>query len=389
MQPRPKAGAMLAAAALAASLAACGNSHINSDTPHAHDSPSTTQSSTGGTAAELAALFKGTIGSPPTSGPAPAKGKKILIISCGQQVPSCVSGADAALEAANAIGWHATIYDGKFNPALYGAGVEQAISTSVDGVVLDAIDCDTARPQLEQARKAGIKIVAFASYDCNDPSIGGPQLFDGQPGFTGGIADNRAAAFKWAAMQAQFAAAKQGGQAKVILFNLDAILALKYMRAGLERGFKSCSGCQIVDEVPLAPTDIGPALQAKVQSALLQHPEANTVMPGLDGLLLAGVEAGVRASGRAGQIKLFGAEGYPPTAALARQGFVAGGVAVPAEWQGWAAIDTLNRVFAGQKSVDEGLGFQAWDTTHNLSASNGYQPPVDYVAAYKKLWGVR
>ena len=387
MQSRVKAGALLAAAALAAGLAACGS---NDSTTKAQSSGSSskTQSSTGGAGTELAALYKGTLGRPPASGPPAAKGKEILIVSCGQQTPSCASGAKGAMDAATAIGWHAKIFDGKFNPALYGAGVQQAVSTKVDGIILDAIDCATAKPQLEQARKAGIKIVAIASYDCDDPSIGGSPLFDGQPGFADGVKDNRAAAFAWTAMQAKFAAAKQNGKAKVILFKLDAILAAKYSREGLERGFKSCPACQVVDEVPLAPTDIGPKLQQKVQSALLQHPEANTVMAGFDVLLLAGVEAGVRASGRAGQVKLFGAEGYAPTADLVRQGAVAGGVAVPADWQGWAGVATLNRVFAGQKSVDEGLGFQAWDKTHNLGASGGYQPRVDYKADYKKAWGV-
>ena len=195
--------------------------------------------------------------------------------------------------------------------------MQQAISTKVDGIILDAIDCATAKPQLQKAREAGIKIVAFASYDCDDPSIGGSPLFDAQPLFAGGLKDNRAAAFAWTAMQAKFAAAKQNGKAKVILFKLDAILAAKYSREGLEQGFKSCPGCEVVDEVPLAPTDIGPKLQQKVQSALLQHPEANTVMAGFDVLLLAGVEAGVKASGRADQVMLFGAEGYAPTADLA------------------------------------------------------------------------
>jgi ribose transport system substrate-binding protein len=384
MQSRMRAGALLATAAVAAGLAACGS---NDSATNAQSSSPKTPSRTGAAGAQLAALYKGTIGSPPTSGPAAAKGKTVLIISCGQQTPSCVSGAKGAMDAATAIGWTPKLFDGKFNPALYGTGVQQAVSTKVDGIILDAIDCVTAKPQLEQARKAGIKIVAIASYDCNDPSIGGAPLFDGQPFFAGGLKDNRAAAFAWSAMQAKFAAARQDGKAKVVLFKLDAFLAGKYMREGLQQGFKSCPGCEIVDEVPLAPTDIGPKLQQKVQSALLKHPEANTVMPGFDVLLLAGVGAGVKASGRGGQVKLFGAEGYAPTADLARQGWVAGGVAVPADWQGWAAIDTLNRIFAGQKPVDEGLGFQAWDKTHNLGASGGYEPKVDYQAAYKKLWG--
>jgi ribose transport system substrate-binding protein len=385
MPSRMKAGALLATAAVAAGLAACGS---DDSATNAQSSNPKTPSSTSTWGAQLAGLYKGTIGSPPTSGPAAAKGKTVLVISCGQQTPSCASGAKGAMEAATAIGWKPKLFDGKFNPALYGTGVQQAVTTKVDGIILDAIDCVTAKPQLEQARKASIKIVAIASYDCNDPAIGGSPLFDGQPFFAGGLKDNRAAAFAWSAMQAKFAAARQDGKAKVVLFKLDAFLAGRYMREGLKRGFESCSGCKIVDEVPLAPTDIGPKLQQKVQSALLKHPEANTVMPGFDVLLLAGVGAGVKASGRAGQVKLFGAEGYAPTADLARQGGVAGGVAVPADWQGWAAIDTLNRIFAGEQPVDEGLGFQAWDKTHNLGASGGYVPKVDYQAAYKKLWGV-
>jgi ribose transport system substrate-binding protein len=379
MQSRTTAGAVLAAALLAVGVAACGSDDGGSTSAKPSSAPAT-----GG---DLAALYKGNIGRPPSSGPAAAGGKNVLILSCGQQTPSCASGAKGALDAATAIGWHAKIYDGKFNPALYGVGVQQAVSTKVDGIILDAIDCATAKPQLQQARKAGIKIVAIASYDCNDPAVGGAPLFDGVPPIHGKT-DNRSAAFDWSAMQARFAAAKQGGQAKVILFKLDAFLAGRYMREGLERGFKNCPGCQVVDQVPLAPTDIGPKLQQKVQSALLRHPEANTVMAGFDVLLLSGVEAGVRAAGRPGKVKLFGAEGYAPTADLVRAGQVAGGVAVPADWQGWAAVDTLNRVFAGQKPADQGLGFQAWDKTHNLGASGGYQPKVDYQAAYKQAWGV-
>jgi ribose transport system substrate-binding protein len=384
MRTRMKASALLVAAGLALGVAACGGGD------GAAGAASATQTQSSGAPAvdkELAQLYKGTMGQPPATGPKAAKGKKVLIVSCGQQTLSCVSGAKGAMDAAKAIGWDAQLFDGKFNPALYGTGVQQGISQKVDGIVLDAIDCATARPQLEKARKAGIKIVSFAAYDCDDPSIGGAPLFDGQVQFRGDP-DVRASAFTHAGMQARFAAAKQNGKAKVILFKLDALLATKYMREGLERGFARCSGCKVVAEVPLAPTDIGPALQQKVQSVLLKHPEANTVMSGFDVLLLAGVEAGVRASGLGSKIKLFGAEGYAPTADLVRGGSVAGGVAVDGDWQGWAGIDELNRIFNGEKAVDEGLGFQAWDKDHNLDASGPWRSKVDYKSAYEKVWGV-
>jgi ribose transport system substrate-binding protein len=81
------------------------------------------------------------------------------------------------------------------------------------------------------------------------------------------------------------------------------------------------------------------------------------------------------------------AEGYAPTAELVRSGAVAGGVAVDGDWQGWAGIDALNRVFNGQTPVVSGLGFQAWDKEHNLDASGPWRSKVDYKSAYKKLWG--
>jgi hypothetical protein len=39
----------------------------------------------------------------------------------------------------------------------------------------------------------------------------------------------------------------------------------------------TCSGCKIVDTVKLGLTDVGPPLQSKSQSAILQRPEANAV----------------------------------------------------------------------------------------------------------------
>jgi hypothetical protein len=60
---------------------------------------------------------------------------------------------------------------------------------------------------------------------------------------------------------------------------------------------------------------------------------------------------------------------------------LAGAVAV-------AGIDALNRIFNGEKAVDEGLGFRAWDKDHNLDASGPWRSKVYYKSAYTKVWGV-
>jgi ribose transport system substrate-binding protein len=388
---RMNGSTLLIAASIALGVAACGgsNNHATSASSTQGTSAAATPTNAASTTGpQLAALYKGDLGTPPASGPTAAKGKKILILSCGQQVPSCSTASAGAVAAANAIGWNVGVFDGKFNPATYGSGVEQAISEHVNGIIVDAVDCASVKPQLEQARKAGIKIVAVGSFDCNDPSIGGPKLFDGGL-LTTGTRTPAEDTIKYGELEARFAAAKQGGKANVILFKLDAFLATKYIREGLELGFKQCPGCKIVDEVPLAPSDIGPALQQKVQSALLQYPQANTVMSDFDALLLAGVQAGVRAAGRGNAVKLFGAEGFTPDADFAREGQDAGGIAFDSTWYGWAAVDILNRIFHGQYGiVNEGLGHQAWDKDHNLPASGPWRSNVDFESAYKKVWGV-
>jgi ribose transport system substrate-binding protein len=92
---------------------------------------------------------------------------------------------------------------------------------------------------------------------------------------------------------------------------------------------------------------------------------------------------------------LTGLEGLPANISLIKQGLQTAVAGVSLEWLGWAAIDGLNRLFAGQPQVDEGIGWQTVDKQHNLPttpaydgnvASNG-QPKQDYQAIYRKSWG--
>src|SRR5207244_3293326 len=154
----------------------------------------------------------------------------------------------------------------------------------------------------------------------------------------------------WAKNRADALIALTGGKAKVITYSQDTLQALKDTREAFVREIKTCSGCKIVDTIPLALTDIGPPLQQKTLSALTQHPEANAVAPLYDGMTLSGLAAAVKASGRASKITVMGGEGFAPNMDLIRSG---GGqtaaMAFPAQWGGWAVVDGLNRVLDGLK----------------------------------------
>src|SRR4051794_28776004 len=96
-----KTGAVAVGAVVGLLLAACGGGGSSST---ASDTGSSSDAGTASTAS-LDSLFKGTEGVPPTSAPAPAKGKTVYWISCGQQSASCAAYAAAGKAAGEAIGW--------------------------------------------------------------------------------------------------------------------------------------------------------------------------------------------------------------------------------------------------------------------------------------------
>src|ERR1039458_10796586 len=128
--------------------------------------------------AELPKLYAGTNTAVNTTPRPAAKNKSVFIISSGQASISSSIPSDAAMVAAQAIGWRGVIIDGKLEPSTYGGLVDQAIADGPNGIILDAIDCDQVKAPLEQAKAKHIAVVPIYAYDCNDPTEdAGPPLY--------------------------------------------------------------------------------------------------------------------------------------------------------------------------------------------------------------------
>lgn len=339
--------------------------------------------------AALDAAYKGTDREPPKTASKPAKGKKVWIISPGQIGESASIPTKAAKEAGELLGWDMTIYDSKLDVASFSTGVRQAIAAKADGVILDAIDCPLVKQALTEAKAAKVKIVGYYAFDCDDPNVKGTPMFDASVNFGAQLGNYSALTKAWAAAKADWVITKTKGHAKVIEFKEDELLVVKYIREGFEEELAKCKTCQIVQTVDFTLSDLGPKLQQKAQTALLQHPEANAIHVPYDSAVLLGISAAVFESGRNDQIDLIGGEAFPTNLALIRanKGEDAAN-AFPAEWTGYASVDTMNSLFNGQPIQDSGIGFRVIDRDHNLPASGGYVPSADFKAAYKKAWGV-
>ena len=382
------AGAGLTAAALL--LTACGGGSTTADPAPDNVAP-VAPAASGAPAAASDINYEGTLREPATTARAAAKDKKVVIISAGQASISSSVPVAAAKEAAEAAGWQTDVYDVQLNPANAPGLVRQAIAAGADGIILQAVDCPGVKGPLQEAKAKGIEVVGIYSFDCSDPIFEGndPPLFSGQINYGADAAEIGKFTEKYGADQAKAVIAATGGKAKVIFFNSPTVTVLNYTGKGFKDEIEKCAECEIVAEVEFAGSELGPNLQQKATSALLQHPEANAVKSPYTSATLLGIAPAVVQSGRASKLYVMGGEGFAPELDLLRAGQGVNAVNIaPSDWTGWAAVDTMNSLFAGTPAQDSGLGWQLVDKDNNLTSNGPFVPKTDFKAIYKKAWGV-
>jgi len=338
----------------------------------------------------LAAAYKGTFATPPTTGPKAVAGKSVWVVSCGQAAYSCSIPAGYAMQAVSAIGWTGHLCDGKLDPSVESTCVQQATAAGANAILLAGIDCSGLVGSLRAAKAAGILVISPLGFDCNDPHVGGSPVFSGYLTYAGGE-DLQTYMVDWGATRAAWIIGASHGTAQVIDVTLDGVLTPTYADEGFEQMMAKCSGCKIVDTVHLTLADLGSgAAQQKVATALQANPSATYLDSPFDSAIPAFIAGAVKASGRT-NLQIMGDECFPTNLDYIRTGGPESACSALTEnWDEWAAVDDLNRLFSGESAAalpDIGLGLQLVDKTHNLPASGATVPPVNFQADYLKVWG--
>ena len=320
----------------------------------------------------------------PTGNPA-VKGKNVFVISCGLAAEACAKPAENVQLAAKTLGWKVTVYDGKFSATGYDAGIRQAIAAKADGIVLVAIDCSNAKGALGAARAAGVKVVAAYAYDCNDPLIGGPSLFDATIN-SNGNPDQWATAN--AKLRADYAIATTNGKAKVLSLDQPEFLVAKWWTNAFQARLALCSTCKLLDHVAFTGNDlVNNRAAQQLGTAILRHPDVNVLFVTSDALMQALLPAIRSAKAKNPKLLVIANEGFAATQQLIRQGVADVAVGIYTPWMGWSAADALNRVFNGQKSIpNQGLGYHLITKANVPAANTVWAPSLDYQAAFKKIW---
>ncbi|ADP80920.1 sugar ABC transporter substrate-binding protein [Pseudofrankia inefficax] len=381
-------------AALLALVSACGSSSGGATASSGGPSAAPAASSLAGSGSSAIAgvptldeLFKGLTSPPPTTGPAPTKGKNVWLVSCGQAIPGCSKLAAAVQQAAADLGWNFHIADGMLGANDgFNVAMRTAIAAKPDAIIDESIDCALIEQSLKEAKAAGIPVIAGQANDCADaPLFAGPSKFS-----------TSAPAVKdffgsWGEAGAAYIINKTGGKAKIIMSYVGNVVG-KDINEGFQTTISKCSGCQVVGNFTIQATETTPGgpFGQQLQAMLTKYPDANVVYLPYDSQLTNGGGAQiVKQSGR--DILLVGGQGTAPAIAdLVRSGQLSAMTSVVSQlWLGYATADNVNRVLSGQPTVAEGVGVVTVDKDHGLPADGvPAATSFDVKATYNKLWGV-
>lgn len=379
--------ALLSALVIAIGLAACGggsdtgnSAATEESTTPAEEGSSTTASSGEGSgfAEEAAKLYEeGTAeqtAMPPSSGPKAVPGKKVVVIPCAMAAEGCARPARGAVEAAKEIGWQVQLIDPQADPKKIVDAVETAISSGADGIMMEAIDESAIAQPLAAAKKAGIVVSSFAAegsgFDYLLPSEKGLE----EDGYLSG-----AVSFHLSE-----------DELKLIKMEENFFGSDKLRENGLNEFLSSCEAagesCELLGSQNFQVPDM--ATQGPSQAAALarSNPTYNVLWGPFDASVTF-FSQGINQAGLAGEAFAIGFDANSANVEEIREeGFQKATIGLPLGWVGWAQVDALNRIFAGQEPVDSGIHSKVL-TKENLPPEGAWDGDVEYKPSYLKVWG--
>lgn len=205
----------------------------------------TAASSSGGSVEEaLATAYAGVLGAPPSTPTEPIADQSAWVVSCGQQVSTCSTPSAAAVDAAEAIGWTASVCDGQLNPEGWSACIREGISAKSTAILQIGQDCSSFRAALQEAKAADITTIGVGGNDCDVD--GGEKEFAAT---TQKLADFTSQEWwnRMGALQADWIIGKTDGAAQVLSLNFTDASLGAWIQEGFEAELATCADCAVVE----------------------------------------------------------------------------------------------------------------------------------------------
>ena len=321
----------------------------------------------------------------PTSGPKPQPGKKIAIISCAQLTEGCNRPSRAAVDAAQKVGWRATIFDGQGDTGKQLAAVNAAVDSKYDAILLIIVDPVQINEAVQRAISARIPVVTLAE----------PPYTDARKALLPTVPDVSHDWLKTGELIGDYMIWKSGGHVNALLLNDPEVTVVLYGQfAGTHAKLtdpKACPDCKVtVENFTIATLNTQPA--ALAAAAVQRDPKINWVW--CYDFCMANVSTDLIARGLQDGIMGAGFDCNAQNLQLIRDDRVQRVcIADPRDWEAWASVDTINRLLQGQQAAAQRIPVRLFDKSNlnDLSATDikeGWQGGADYKAHFLKIWGV-
>ena len=286
---------------------------------------------------------------------AATKGKTVGWVTVSNDIPFTAQMFQGVTPAAKALGLNIQVCDGKGQPDQWAACFSRFIGQHVNMIVSQSIDPRVIKASITAADKAGIPVVTTSSNYPGAPLWPGTSAEDPQP-----FKEVGAALGDWMV-------ADSGGKANALLITSnDVYTAPGQIAATIGEFKKYCpQTCKWkVVNVPIA--DWSTKIPTEVTSEISSNPDLTYVSPVYDGAVPFAISA-VRSKGAQNKVKVVSFNALPGIMTfMQKKDVLSADIGVWVQQHGYAAVDDIARVFAGQKNIpalrDSHLAMRMFDT---------------------------
>jgi ribose transport system substrate-binding protein len=322
----------------------------------------------------------------PAKSPPPAKGKTVYVISCSPDTEGCQRDVSGALEAVEEMGWTAKRLDTKGAPEEFVASMEQAMNAGADGIIAASFPLEAIAQPLKEAESKGIPVVTM---------IAGNENSEAGANFKGGyFAEIGADGTEQGRQAADWIISQTKGKATIGILNTPEFPILGARIEGFKEKFEECPECSIKQEVNVPLVKLASEATSATANFLQANPDVNFLFPTYDGMALFAAPA-IKSVGDEGKVYMVAIDGNKPNlAAIEKEESQSASVVAPHEWIGWAAVDEINRAFAGEPVAPEwqpgggGIPSKLLDKTNLPPAGEDFTGDIEYKKEFRKLWGI-
>jgi len=402
--------------AISGLLSACGGSSSSSSTPNKETSEpaseegasESSESAEGGSNSELAdlpateamikAATEGLVYSPepvekltpasfkpvtgwtgPTSAPE-LKGEKTLQVIICLTGTECEIAGKGAEKAAESMGWKAEMIDGKGTPEGFNEAMSTALAKQPDAILTVAVPESQISDKLAEAKEEGIAVASVASAN------------EGLGGYDAWVVSQETVA---SMMEGWYAVAEDHGKANVVFLWDKSFPHLAEALEHTEEIVNACGGCKILQTYSRTlTTATNPTAMEQLTNSILQHygGEVGWILTPY-GFGVAPVIAAVRSAGE--EVNVLSKNESQPNLEMVAAGEQAAQAGFSAPWLGWAGVDQLRRILAGEEPLpesEEGLTFHMFvpgNTPKNGVTTIWTEGKNNFETEYERIWGVK